>query len=94
MLDVSEQDDRWRVFYIKATTAQVTHEASLENPDTYIEQWRRQFRCFNDVPQKTREAVSYLAMCANGEKIKGIGQRVSEKTYWLDSTPDVLKEYD
>jgi len=26
--------------------------------------------------------------------VSGYGQRVSERAYWLDSTPEVMEEYD
>ena len=85
MLDVSHLDNGWRVMYIA-----IDREAE----GTYIEQWRNMFPTFSSMPRKTKEAVAVLAMCANGEQVSSYGTRVSESTYWIDSTPERLEEYD
>lgn len=90
MLDVSTtttNGTRWRVMHIE-------HDIDNEADQGYIEQWRRMFSTFGDMPTKTREAVSVLRMHKDGEQVTGYGQRVSESTYWIDSTPEVMEEYD
>lgn len=84
MLDVSDCGDHWRVFFIAPTVP--------EGRD-YEERWRRKFSDFGLLPEKTQLAVAVLKMCVNGEKLEGYGQRVSENTFWLDSTDELLKEY-
>jgi len=82
MLDVSELNDAWRVFYIDDSGANI------------VERWRKRFPTFNTMPNKTKEAVACLSMCENQGRIKGVGQKVSERTFWLDSTEEILKGYE
>lgn len=85
MLDVSQQDFHWRVLKIGQDPARPPHN--------YIEQWRRQYAEFKDIPIKTQEAVAALSMCEDSGRIEGIGQRVSSSTFWLDDRVELLKEY-
>ena len=85
MLDVSEKaDERWRVMHIDRWREPVN--------SNYVEQWRKMFICFDAMPTKTKEAVSWLAMCKPMGRIEGIGQKVSSKTYWLQDN-DLLEDY-
>jgi len=54
MLDVSQQDFHWRVIKIGQDPARPPHN--------YIEQWRRQYSEFKDIPTKTQEAVAALSI--------------------------------
>ena len=84
MLDVSDRTDHWRV--LKAGE----DSAKLGN---YVEQWRRKFAKFSDLPRKTQEAVSELRMCSIQERID-VGVRVGESTFWLNDRPELLAEYE
>ena len=93
MLDVSEQTDlKWRVLRIGANDMITPPGMGVAIP--YIEQWRRIFPTFHQMPVKTKEAVACLRMCEPRGTILGIGQKVSEQTFWLDDNPDLLGEYD
>lgn len=86
MLDVSDRDSHWRVIRLR--------EDGVPATQSYFEHWRRQFGSFQSLPEKTRFAVASLRMCEPMERIAGVGQKVSEKTFWLDTTPAILKEYE
>jgi len=92
MIDVSEQDSHWRVLKIGLDPV-----SSLEfagRYESYIEQWRRQYARFGDMPIKTQESVAALSMIHDGERIKDLGMRVSATTFWLDDNDELLKEYE
>jgi len=84
MLDVSEQElSRWRVMKIGAA----------KGSSGYVEQWRHMYERFKSLPLQTQVAVAVLSMCADGEKLPGVGQKISPTSYWVDDTPEILKEY-
>ena len=86
MLDVSDKQDHWRVIHIA--------EGPVANAQpTYVEQWRKRYSTFGDIPKKTQTAVAVLAMGADTERIAGYGQKVSDTNYWVDDTPEILEEY-
>jgi hypothetical protein len=101
MLDVHDTGDGWRVMRIAGSM-----EAA---PDAFIrlgiqtatifrytgqkELWRKTYPSFEDLPEGTRYAVACLRTCAALGKIKGIGQRVSENTFWLRDSPELIEEY-
>lgn len=59
----------------------------------FREKWRREYASFDAMPERTRVGVATLSMCADGEKIEGVGQRVTPNTFWLDDTKHILEEY-
>lgn len=92
MIDASEQDSHWRVIKIGADP--VVSEASQGKFLSYIEQWRKLYPTFKDMPIKTQEAVAALSMCPAQGRIAGLGMRVSATTFWIDDDDDLLKEYE
>ena len=84
MLDVGTENRGWRVVYI-ATDGKA--------PPEYVEHWRRRFRSFKAIPEKTALAVAVLRMHGAGVIVEGYGQKVSDDTYWVDSTPERVAEY-
>ena len=94
MIDVSEQDSHWRVMKLGATPQQASSKSVFFHPANYVEQWRRQYAKFKDIPLATQVAVAALSMCKDREAINGIGMRVSARTFWLDDTEETLKEYE
>lgn len=83
MLDVSDCDSHWRVVSIEPAKT-----------GNFVEQWRKRFGSFQELPEKTRFAVASLRMCEDQGRIQGVGQKVSEKTFWVDAAPEILEEYD
>lgn len=102
MIDLTNFGDYWRAMYIDGRDAQKRvgkvrqvragpiYDSEVINSET----WRRKYACFEGLPPKTQFAVSALMMCANTERIVGVGQKVSTNTFWIDSSPEVLAEYD
>ena len=60
----------------------------------YVEKWLMHYRQFHDMPQKTKEGVALLSMCADAELMDGVGIRVSRSAYWLFDSPALLAEYE
>ena len=86
MLDVSDMTSHWRVLKIG--------DAPLGETMNNVEQWRRKYRGFRDLPRKTQEAVAVLRMCDLGEHLTGVGCKVSDNTFWIDDQPELLAEYE
>ena len=100
MLDIHDTGDVWRVMRIAGgiiATVQDQYGGSkgvtVLRDSTYREIWRLDYPSFEALPERTRVNVACLRMCAPHEKIKGIGQRVSGNTYWLDESPEIIEEY-
>ena len=102
MIDLTNFGDYWRAMFIEGRDAQKTVGRVVQSRagpiyDSEVinnEIWRRKYATFEGLPPKTQFAVSALMMCANTERIHGVGQKVSNTTFWIDSTPEVLAEYD
>ena len=92
MIDASEQDSHWRV--IKIGPDQAILNASQGKYLSYIEQWRKLYPTFKDMPTKTQEAIAALSMCPEKGRIAGLGMRVSATTFWIDDDDALLKEYE
>jgi len=96
MLDIHNGKDHWRVVKIgieKREPGEYTSPSPYQTYD-YVEQWRRRFAAFKELPKLTQEAVSLLSMCEHHGAIAGIGQKVSPDTFWVDDTPELLAEYE
>lgn len=83
MIDVTEKPDYWQVLRIAGSTQLL-----------YAEQWRRRYSHFCLIPQRTKEAIAMLTMRDDQQRIPGVGTRVSGKQFWLDESPELLKEYE
>lgn len=59
----------------------------------YHEVWRLEYPDFMALPERTRVNVAALRMYAANEKVPGLGRRVSDTTFWLDDSPELLEEY-
>lgn len=83
MIDVHNAGTYWRVAYIS------------ESPpaDQCIEEWRKMYPQFSDLPPRTQLAVAILRMAGDGEQVNSIGRRVSDKTFWLHDNKAMLAEY-
>jgi len=99
MLDIHDTGDVWRVMRIAGGLRLVSYDGggltgvTVLRDNTYREIWRLDYKDFESLPERTRVNVACLRMCAPHEKIKGIGQRVSGNTYWLDESPEIIEEY-
>ena len=93
MLDIHNGKDHWRVIKIGEGEHDTAPEGIYQTYH-YVEQWRRRFATFKDIPAKTQEVVSVLSMCETGGSIKGTGQKVSPDTFWVDDKPEILAEYE
>lgn len=93
MLDIHNGKDHWRVIKI-GEGVEDDAETLIYKTYHYVEQWRRRFNTFKDMPPKTQEVVSVLSMCETGGSIKGTGQKVSHDTFWVDDKPEILEEYE
>ena len=102
MLDVSERDESWRVAHIDRQDSHTAQEvAKIIAPmraDTkgglYKEKWVREYPAFKYLPVKTKEAVAVLSMHEILFKVKGVGQKIAPHIFWIDDTPEILKEYE
>lgn len=97
MLDVSDGGDHWRVAFIN-DNAKVPDTYPPGAPkgarDTsYVERWRRWYKTFSKMPLRTQEAVAALSMCEAAEGIAGVGLKVSAIAFYVDSTPEIMEEY-
>jgi hypothetical protein len=84
MLDVQDKQTHWRV----------THIDQGKDGGNYLEQWRRQFATFGDMPKLTQTAVAVLTMQDDLGSVPGLGRRVSKEVYWLEDTKELLQEYE
>jgi hypothetical protein len=103
MLDLTDFGDYWRVLLIESERSPYDKVQKIQQLnvgpvyDSLVinnETWRRKYGTFEGLPPKTQFAVSALTMCANTERIEGIGQKVSTTTFWLESTPEIIAEYE
>jgi len=92
MLDVHNGKDHWRV--IKIGEGESDSDPLIYQTYHYVEQWRRKFAAFKDMPKLTQEAVAVLSMCEDKGSIQGIGQKVSSDTFWIDDKLELLAEYE
>lgn len=80
MIDVQDQDIRWRVGHIK-NLAPVAAVQSTHHYETVFEYYAD---TFSALPKEIQLAVSVLKMHTDNEYVAGIGRRVSSKLFWLD----------
>ena len=99
MIEVADRAQFWRVIKYGSAKAEyglapVKIEGQLVQYDwNYIEEWRRKYKTFQDLPSRTKEAVALLTLCDDNQAVKAVGRRVSRDTFWLDDNPALLAEY-
>lgn len=95
MLDVHDTGSEWRVMRVAGNLEcfDAGGYVMVSRDEYYQEIWRLEYPDMMALPERTRVNVACLRMCRNGERIKGIGQKVTDNTYWLDESPELLEEY-
>jgi len=86
MLTVQDKPTCWQVGHIDA--ARVGATGLVEST-----QWVKEFPTFGDLPKETQTAVALLTMCADNERMPGVGRRVSATVFWLEASKEMLREY-
>lgn len=100
MIEVADRAQFWRVIKYGPARAEfgmapLKVEGKLVTYDwQYIEEWRKKYERFQDLPHLTQEAVAMLTLCDNNQAVACVGRRVSQDTFWLDDNPGLLAEYE
>lgn len=96
MLDVHDTGSVWRVMRVAGRLEVLQESGSMlivTRDQNFQEIWRLEYPNYLALPERTRVNVACLRMCPPMGKIKGIGQKVSDNTFWLDDSPELLEEY-
>lgn len=84
-LNVIDYGDHWLVYLLAST---------LPDESDYGIRWMRKFSNFEALPEMTQFAVAVLQCWSTGTKsIEPLGMRVSETTFVLNVTAEIVEEY-
>lgn len=95
MLDVHDMGHAWRVMRVAGGLQAIPWYGTVlvSRDEEFAEIWRREYPSFMAMPERTRVSVAVLRMYPDNEKVPGIGRRISDNTFWLDDSPEIMEEY-